>query len=252
MVDRHLLPNVNTLLATLGNAKVFSKLDLSSAYHQIRLTPDCRDLKAFITPDGLFRHKRMPFGLASASAVFQRMMDTIFKGTPGVRCFQDDIVIYGANQEDHDKALRSVFQKLKDNGLCVQRDKCVFNTDSVTYLGHQISADGITPNPPLVHAILHASTPTSATMVRSFLGLCGYYSKFIANYASKVEPIRKLQRENVPFVWTKECEDCFNDFKQDIADSKALTSFEPSYPIIVTTDASQYGTELFNKQKTIC
>ena len=97
--------------------------------------------KDTFTPGGLFRHKRMPFGLASASAVFQRMMDTIFQDTPGVHCFQGDILMYGTNQEAHDKALRVVIQKLKDNGLCIKCEKYVFNTNSGTYLSHQIGVE---------------------------------------------------------------------------------------------------------------
>lgn len=241
VVDVHPMPNINTLLSTLGDAQIFSKIDLSSAYHQVRLTPDCRDYTSFITPDGLYRHKRMPFGLASASAVFQRMMDAILKDVPGVRCFQDDILVYGADKTAHDTALRVVLQRLTEHGLSIQREKCEFSTDSVTYLGHQISAEGIRPNPPLIEAILHASEPTDASMIRSFLGICGYYSKFIANYSSRVEPLRALQRDNVPFVWSKQCAYCFESIKRDIAHCKALASYDPQYPTIVTTDASQYG-----------
>ena len=130
---------------TLDESEIYTTLDLSSAYHQIELTEESKDITAFITPDGLYRYTRVPYGLASASSLFQRMMHTIFKDVKGVCYFQDDIIIHANSQSEHDQILRTVLSKLRHHGLIVNKDKCRFGQTSVDYLGHTITPDGITP-----------------------------------------------------------------------------------------------------------
>ena len=177
------------MLSTLESAKVFTTIDLSSAYHQILLTDESKDITVFITTEGLFCFTRIPFGLASTSSVFQRMMHKIFKDVKGVSYFQDDILIHAKDQEEHDTLLHTVLAHLKENGLTVQRDKCKFNQTAVHYLGHTVTPDKIKTKESLITAVVDAPAPQNKEQLCSFLGLCEYMSKFVKNFASKVAPL---------------------------------------------------------------
>ena len=195
IVETHPLPNINEMLMTLDESDIYTTLDLSSAYHQIKLTDESKDITAFITPDGLYRYIRVPYGLASASSLFQRMMHTISKDVNGVCYFQDDILIHANSQTEHDQILRIVLSKLRHHGLIVNKDKCKFGQTSVDYLGHTITTDGITPKEDLVRAIIDVPAPEGKDQLRSFLGLCEYISKFIRNFANKVAPLRLMMKK---------------------------------------------------------
>ena len=217
IVETHPLPNINEMLMTLDESEIYTTLDLSSAYHQIKLTDESKDITAFITPDGLYRYTRVPYGLASASSLFQRMMHTIFMDVKGVCYFQDDILIHANSQSEHDQILRIVLSKLRHHGLIVNKDKCKFGQTSVDYLGHTITPDGITPKEDLVRAIIDAPAPEGKDQLRSFLGLCEYISKFIRNFANKVAPLRLMMKKDVPFKWESQHEKVFNELKLDIS-----------------------------------
>ena len=199
VVETHPLPNINEMLMTLDESGIYTTLDLSSAYHQIELTEESKDITAFITPDGLYRYTRVPYGLASAFSLFQRMMHRIFKDVKGVCYFQDDILIHANSQSEHDQILITVLSKLRHHGLIVNKDKCRLGQTSVDYLGHTITPDGITPKKELVRAITDAPAPEGKDQLRSFLGLCEYISKFVRDFATKVAPLRSLMKKDVPF-----------------------------------------------------
>ena len=243
IVETHPLPNINEMLMTLKKAEIYTTIDLSSAYNQIPLTEESKDITAFITPDGLYRFTRVPYRLASASSLFQRMMHVIFKDVKGVLYFQDDILIYATSQIEHDRILRTVLTKLRLHGLNVNREKCRFSQKSVDYLGHTITPAGITPKENLVRAILDAPAPESKDQLRSFLGLCEYVSKFIKNFTTKVAPMRQMMKKDVPFTWGVQHEQIFNELKHDIAAKQVLSRFDCSDAVetVLTTDASKYG-----------
>ena len=159
------MQNIHEVLSMLESAKVFTTPDLSSAYHQIPLTDESKDITAFITTEGLFRFTRIPFGLASASSVFQRMMHKIFKDVKGVSYFQDDILIHTKDQEKHDKLSHTVLARLKENGLTVLWDNCKFNQTAVDYLGHTVTPDGINPKVGLVTAVVDDPAPQNISRV---------------------------------------------------------------------------------------
>ncbi|KAK6176707.1 hypothetical protein SNE40_014954 [Patella caerulea] len=173
VVERHPMPNIHEMLASLqlNGSTIYSTLDLSSAYHQIPLTEKSKDITAFITPEGLFRYTRVPFGLASASSLFQRMMGRLFKGMDGILYFQDDILLHAKSKDEHDKLLRSVLSKLRHHGLTIKREKCKIGVSSVEYLGHTLSSIGIQPKESLITAVTNAPTPADKDQLRSFLGL---------------------------------------------------------------------------------
>lgn len=168
VADSHPLPHIEELLSELRGASVFSTIDLASAYHQLPLHEDSRDLTAFITHKGLFRYCRVPYGLASAPSAFQKMMETVLKGLSGVRNYLDDVIVTGPSLEEHDRNLRIVLQRLADAGLRLNMQKCSFRQTSLRFLGHIISKDGILPDTDHITAIRDAPTPHNLVALRSF------------------------------------------------------------------------------------
>lgn len=210
----------------IKNATCFSVMDLSSAYHQVLLHPDSRHLTSFVTPLGAFRFIRMPFGLASAAACFQRVMNKVLEGLSKVLIFQDDILVYGIDRAEHDRHLWSVLQRLQDAGLVIKKEKCKLCVSSVNYLGHTISGDGISPKLDIVESIVKASKPTSKDQVRSFLGLAEFCAKFVPNFASVSSPLRSLLKKGIQFAWSAECMSAFNSIKEVIGRMPTLGHFD--------------------------
>lgn len=238
--DSFPLPHTEELLHALVGATHFSKLDLACAYHQVLLHPDSRDLTAFITHEGLFRFKRVCFGLASAPAAFQKMMAKILDGCSGVLFYIDDVIVFGKSAEEHLLNLKTVLQKVKDAGLKLN-NKCLFDVPELSFLGHKVTAQGIAPLPEKVDSIINTPVPTDVAALRSFLGLVEYYSKFVPRLAEVVEPMRVLLRKNEPFIWSAETDSSFRRVKEMLSSSTVLHMFDPSLPVIVSTDASDCG-----------
>lgn len=234
------LPHTEELLNALAGATTFSKLDLASAYHQVALHPESRDLTAFITHDGLFRFKRVCFGLASAPSAFQLMMSLVLKGCKGVLFYIDDVIVYGKSEEEHKENLHNVLLRLSAEGLKLNH-KCVFNVEELTFLGHVVNSRGLSPQMSTVESLQQAPAPHDVKSLRSFLGLAGYYSRFIPRFAELVEPMRELLRDKNPFVWTSNAQDSFEKVKAVLSSSPILHMFDPRLPVVVTTDASSCG-----------
>lgn len=239
--DSHPLPLIEDVLAALRGSRMYSTLDLKSAYHQLELHEESRGLTAFITHEGLYRYRRVPYGLSSAPAAFQKMMTKILSGLKGVKCYLDDVIIYGPSQEEHDANLKAVMKRIQEAGLQLNKEKCLFSQTTLTFLGHRLSPEGLQPSDGHVTAILNAPAPTDAATLRSFLGLSAWYSKFIPNYASLVEPMRALLRKNTTFKWNDEAQKSFDQVKNMVVNSPALKLFDPNKPTVVSTDASDYG-----------
>ncbi|XP_070392639.1 uncharacterized protein [Dermacentor albipictus] len=239
VIDGYPLPHVEELLQMFHGATYFSKLDLASAYHQLLLEEGSRDLTTFITHEGLFRFKRVCFGLASAPAVFQKMMSQILQSCKNVVCYLDDILVWGRTKPEHDANLREVLLCISNSGMKLN-EKCVFVRE-LTFLGHKISAEGISPTESKVKAILNAPAPTDIKSLQSFLGLAGYYAKFIDHYAELVEPLRLMLRQGQNFAWSDDAQRSFNQLKARLACSPVIKIFNPELPVVVTTDASDVG-----------
>ena len=180
-IDQYQLPKPADMFATLANGTLFSKLDLSQAYLQLQLDETSLPYLTVNSHQGLYQHTRLPFGVASAPAIFQRLMNTILHDIPGVICYIDDILVTGKTIEDHLRNLGEVFQRLEKHGFRLKRDKCIFLQESVEYLGHRIDRTGIQAVPSKIDAIVKAPEPTNVQELRSFLGLLNYYGKFIRN-----------------------------------------------------------------------
>ena len=246
--DAYPLPRIEEALDVLGNAKYFTCLDLTSGYLQVRMAEKDQPKTAFTTPMGLFEFTRMPFGLVNAPATFQRLMSTVFSDMnfESVLLYLDDIIIYSSTIEEHISRLEEVFQRLRRHNLKLKPSKCHFLKSSVQYLGHIVSAEGITTNPEKVAAVENWPTPKSKKDVRSFLGITGYYRKFIHNYAKIANPLFKLiggkrGYKDPPFIWSDQCEVAFRSLISKLTSTPVLAYADYTLPFVVQTDASLEG-----------
>ena len=218
-VDQYPLPRLVDLFATLAGGKSFTTLDLSHAYQQLILEESSRKFVTVNTHRGLYRYTQLPFGVASAPAMFQKTMDTLLQGIPGVICYIDDILVTGTSEEEHLQNLTKVLDKLKEYGVRVKQDKYKFMSASVGYLGHRIDPDGIHAMDSKLEAIREAPTPHNIQELRSFLGLLNYYASFIPNLSSLIHPLNRLLRHDTRWKWSKDCEVAFNEAKARLLSS---------------------------------
>ena len=240
-VDSYPLPRIDDLFASLTGGKKFSKLDLAHAYQQIPLAKESRKLVVINTNKGLFRYKRLPFGIASAPAIFQRTIEGILREIPRVCVYLDDILVTGKTEAEHLRNLESVLTKLEAAGMRLKREKCAFLLDSVEYLGHNISAEGLRPNQEKVRAIAEASAPQNTSQLRAFLGLVNYYGKFLPQLSSTVVPLYRLLENQTKWSWDTAQEDAFRAAKQQLTSPCLLVHYDPDKELVLACDASPYG-----------
>lgn len=239
-VEHYPLPRIDELLATFGQKRFFSKLDMSNAYLQLELEEDSREFVTINTTLGLFRYKRLPFGITSAPAIFQRTIDSILKGISGVQIYLDDIIIASTSESEHLNQLHTVLSKLQSAGFRLRREKCSFFQTSVEYLGYHIDDRGLKPLEDEVKAIKAAPVPRNQGELRSYLGLLTFYSRFLKNLSTVVAPLNKLLGK-VPWRWTTEENSAFQKSKDLLLHSDLLIHYNPSDMIFLQCDASAYG-----------
>ena len=239
--ERHPIPTVEEILQELQGASMFSKLDLRWGYHQIELHPDSRQITTFATHKGLYHYKRLMFGVSSAPEIYQHIIQQVLQGCPGVRNISDDILVYGKNKEDHDRNLSQAMQRLKEKGLTLNKENCVFGASTVTFFGFVLSADGVSPEGKKVEAIRDARAPTTAAEVRSFLGLATYCSRFIPDFATVAEPLRQLTRKGNTWEWTAIHQNAFTTLKKRLTSECVMAHYNPSAPTQLRVDASPVG-----------
>ena len=240
VAEVHPLPTIEELQSRLLGT-VYSKIDLRSAYHQLELHPDSRDVTAFITHEGLMRFKRVPFGLVSAGSAFQHLLDDILHGVTGCGHYLDDILISGSSQAEHDQRLRTVLDRLGAAGVTVNHEKSSFSVAEVDFCGHRMSAAGVTPTASSVQAVADAPRPETPKELRSFLGLTGWFSRFVDSYAEVVRPMAELLKKDTPFEWTANINRSFQAIKKMVSGSPMLKPFCQELPTVVTSDASDRG-----------
>ena len=243
--DVYPLPCIDDLLDQLGGKKVFSTLDARTGYWQIRMEESAREKTAFVTMEGLYEFCVMPFGLCNAPATFQRLMQKALSGLGGEEPFCsvyiDDVIVYSDSVESHIQHLQQVFERLRRIGLRLHPQKCRFAYPEVAFLGHVISAVGIAPNPDKVRAVREFKVPTNVRMVREFLGLAGYYRRFVPNFSKVAGPLHNLTRQDVPFVWTQRCQGAFDSLKDRLTTPPVLAYPCFTKPFVLHTDASGLG-----------
>lgn len=238
-VEKYPLPTVQELFTKLHGGEQYTKLDMSSAYNQLSLNDD-KNITCNNTHKGLFKFKRLIFGLASAPAIFQKEMEKIFC-MEGVLCFLDDVLITANDRQTHMSRLKLVLDKFKDLGLTLRKEKCEFFKDEITYLGYIINKQGIKKCPKKVEAIINAQKPNNVAELQSFLGLVNYYRHFVPSASSLLTPLYDLLRKDVKWSWQEEHETVFKKIKQCLASEQVLAHFNPGAKIILTVDASPYG-----------
>ena len=194
--ERHLTPTIKEVIVDLNGSTMFSKLDLNQGYNQLELTPESRYITTFSTHLGLMGFKRLNFGISSAAEIFQNTIRETLEGINGAFNISDDILIHGKTQEAHDQTLRAVFQRLREGGLTLNKNKCEYRKKKLEFFGYVFSDEGISPDPNKIKDILQLDAPTSTSEVRSLLGMTNYCSRFIKDYATTTEPLRMLTHKN--------------------------------------------------------
>lgn len=240
--DAYPLPYITSILDQLRDAKYLSSIDLSAAYWQIPFDSELSAQKcAFTVPKrGLFQFDVMCFGLVGASATMQRLMDKLFGAEFGnkVFCFQDDIIIISSTFEEHVQLLHKVFDKLKNANLTINMDKSMFCRKELKYLGYLVDMHGLRMDPSKVDIILNYPTPTSAKEVKRFLGMAGWYRRFINNFSNIAKPLNKLTSKNFKFEWLDEAEISFNHLKTALVSAPILKCPNFDLPFTIHSDAS--------------
>lgn len=241
--DNHPIPNIAEILEQLGNAKYFSTFDLASGFHQIKMHPSDRHKTAFSTSFSHFEFLRMPFGLKNAPATFQRLMNIVLSGLNGTEMFVylDDVVIHAKTLEEHRQKYLQLIDRLRQANLKLQPNKCYFLQKEVHYLGHLITEEGLKPDPKKIEAVKLFPTPRNAKNIKEFLGLAGYYRRFIHNFSKISKPLTTLLQNDKKFEWTNEQEEAFNILKDKLCSEPVLQYPNFSEKFIVTTDASQFA-----------
>ncbi|GAU31786.1 hypothetical protein TSUD_22320 [Trifolium subterraneum] len=241
--NKYPLPRIDDLLDQLRGATIFSKIDLRSGYHQIRIKSSDVSKTAFRTRYGHYEFLVMPFGLTNAPAVFMDYMNRIFQPylDKFVVIFIDDILIYSRNSQEHAVHLRIVLEILREKQLYAKFSKCEFWLTEVKFLGHVISQGGVSVDQSKVEAVLNWERPRTVTEVRSFLGLAGYYRRFILGFSEIALPLTRLTRKGVPFEWDADCEWSFVNLKEKLTSAPVLVIPDPNRKFVVYCDASNKG-----------
>lgn len=241
--DAYPLPCIDEILDQLGRAKYFSAFDLASGFHQIPMDERDKHKTAFSTPSGHYHYNRMPFGLKNAPPTFQRMMNNALRGLIGNACFVylDDIIIYGNTLEEHNKKLIDVLNRLRQSDLKLQPDKCEFLRPELEFLGHVISEEGVKPNPKKIEAVKNFPAPLNAKQIKQFLGLAGYYRKFIKDFSKIAKPLTELLKKDIDWYWTEKQEQAFDLLRTALTTAPVLQYPDFTQSFVVTTDASNYA-----------
>jgi hypothetical protein len=241
--NKYPLPRIDVLFDQLVGAKVFSKIDLRSGYHQIKIRASDIPTTTFSTRYGLYEYLVMSFGLTNAPTYFIYLMNSVFmpKLDKFMVVFIDDILVYSKNEEEHAGHLHVVLQRLREHRLYAKLSKCDFWLKEIKFLGHTISQAGIAVDPDKVQEVMNWKPPTTVRQIRSFLGLAGYYRRFIPDFSRIAKPMTELLKKGAKFVWGQKCEDAFHTLRQHLTTTPVLAQPDNSKPFDVYCDASGTG-----------
>ncbi|CAH1233137.1 RTL1 [Branchiostoma lanceolatum] len=239
--ERQPIPTVEEVLHDLNGSTVFSRLDLKWGFNQILLREEDRHVTTFSTHKGLFRYRRLMFGITSAPEKYQQIVRDVLKSCKGVANIADDVIVHGRDTSEHDERLYAVLDRLKEVGLTANPEKCQFRMSKLMFFGHELTAKGVDPSEEKIAAIREAEAPKTVGEVRSFLGLVHYVAKFVPDLATMAEPLQKLTRKGVEFKWSSEQQKSFEKLKELITSTETLAYFRPTGKICIVADASPVG-----------
>ncbi|XP_025999364.1 uncharacterized protein K02A2.6-like [Astatotilapia calliptera] len=240
-VEQYPIPRMEDMIAGLAGGEKYTKLDMSHAYQQVVLDEESRKYVTVNTHKGLFTYTRLPFGVSSSPAIFQRTMESVLQGLTNVAVYLDDIILTGKNDKEHLQTLEGVLQRLEEAGLRLKRSKCQFMEKEVTFLGHRVDKTGLHPVPAKVKAVQEAPPPKSVTELKAYLGLLNFYNKFLPNLSTLLAPLHKLLRKGEPWCWGPAQEKVFGKSKELLQSSSVLVHYDEQKDLILSCDASPYG-----------
>ena len=241
--DAYPMPRIDDLIDRVGKSAFISTLDLTRGYWQVPVEEGAQAKTAFTTPFGLFQFRVMPFGLQGAPATFQRLMDRVIRGLDFAAAYLDDLIVVSKTWEEHLEHLRAVLGRLRAAGLTAKARKCEFGAAECNYLGHVVGSGLVKPQESKLFAIKAFSIPATKKEVRAFLGITGYYRRFIANYSEVAAPLTDLTKKSSPnaVIWTAECDKAFRELKEKLCTMPILRSPDFDSAFILQTDASDRG-----------
>ena len=242
------VPTVEETLQEVSYAKVFAKLDLNMAFHQIKLHPGSRDI-TFAVPNGLYRYKRLLFGVNMATEKFQQSVWQVIKDCPRTYNLYDDLRVVGADDKEHDENLERVMRKLEESGLTLNYEKCEIGVSSMVYMGDVLSGEGLRLSSDRVNAIVEAPAPQNLFEVRRFLGSVLFCKTFIPNFATISSPLWDLTKKDTKWRWSPKQNEAFNEIKDRLVRAPVMAYHRQGAPTQLTTDASPVGIGAILEQK---
>lgn len=239
--ERYTLPTMDDVLHEMTNSKVFSKLDLTCGYWHVKLDYNSSLLTTFQTCHGRYRFLRLPFGLSVSAEIFQVKLIDAIDDLEGVACVADDIIVHGRTTTEHDERMNIFLDRCRLRGIKLNKEKSEFNVDRVSFMGHQISGNGLEVDPTKIKAINDYPIPTNVQRLRCFLGMVNYISKFVRNMSDHLYPLNNLLKKDIPWIWSASQDDSFRKIKELICDSSKLSFYDPTKEVTIENDASEYG-----------
>jgi hypothetical protein len=241
--NKYPLPKIDDLFDQLTGAQVFSKIDLRTGYHQLKIRAIDIPKTTFTARYGLYEYTVISFGLTNAPTYFMNLMNKVFMEflDKFVVVFIDDILIYSKSEEEHATHLRLILETLREHQLYAKFSKCEFWLKEVGFLGHVLSAGGVSVDPKKIKSVMEWEAPTTQTEVRGFLGLAGYYRKFVEGFSSIARPMTQLLKTDKKFEWTPKYEECFQELKKRLVTALVLTMPDITKNFDVYCDASKHG-----------
>ena len=248
--NNYQLPVIDDILPEISSARVFSKLDLTSAFWQLNLDDESSKLTCFNTPFGRFRWRRLPFGLSVSSEIFQHRLNAALEGLPGVICVADDItqcMVYGKGSDDnaalidHDAKLTRLLERCSALNIKLNRSKSVFRTTDIPFLGHRITKHGLGPDPQKVEAVLNMPVPEDVQDIQRLVGFVNYLSRYLPSLSHVLEPLRQLTRPEVPWHWTHAQQEAMDQVKHLVTAAPVLAYYNLECELSIQCDASGKG-----------
>jgi hypothetical protein len=239
--ERYVMPILEDTLHEMRDSRVFTKADLTSGYWHVKMDKASSMLTTCQTNFGRYRWLRLPFGLSVSAEIFQKKLLDTLKELPGVVCIADDVIVHGQNQDEHDKRLLAFLKKCQEVGIKLSKEKLELAKDSITFMGHRISKNGLESDPHKVTAIKAMARPTNIEELRRFNGIVNYLAKFLPNLASTMQPLHNLMKKDVTWTWSSEQEKSFSMIKDLISNTPVLALYDPNKQLTLENDACEYG-----------